>query len=134
MSTAEGFVPQIEDMDLSRLYECVFVVAVSTGPRDEGNLLAKTMRGPYAFDEMVGEVGRMWCDDQNNSKVYIMEKDPSKRSKWLDAKTVDYIQDKYMDIIMARIIGQGALKTYTCDAGIVEEIPQPKEDSDGGSD
>ena len=121
MSTSNGFAPQAEEMDLSALYAHTYVVAVSTGDRDDGRLLAKTMHGPYGFDEMVGEVGRMWTDSQDNAKVYVLEKDPLKKSKWLDSKTVDYIQDKYMDIIMARIIGNDEPKKYTVQAGIVEE-------------
>jgi hypothetical protein len=121
MSTSDGFAPQAEEMDLSALYAHTYVVAVSTGDRDDGRLLAKTMHGPYGFDEMVGEVGRMWTDSQDNAKVYILEKDPLKKSKWLDSKTIDYIQDKYMDIIMARIIGNDEPKKYTVQAGIVEE-------------
>lgn len=121
MSTSNGFAPQAEEMNLSALYAHTYVVAVSTGDRDDGRLLAKTMHGPYGFDEMVGEVGRMWTDSQDNAKVYILEKDPLKKSKWLDSKTVDYIQDKYMDIIMARIIGNDEPKKYTVQAGIVEE-------------
>ena len=121
MSTSDGFAPQAEEMDLSALYAHTYVVAVSTGDRDDGRLLAKTMHGPYGFDEMVGEVGRMWTDSQDNAKVYILEKDPLKKSKGLDSKTIDYIQDKYMDIIMARIIGNDEPKKYTVQAGIVEE-------------
>jgi hypothetical protein len=121
MSTSDGFVPHIEEMDLSKLYDRVFIVAVSTGPRDDGRMLTSTMHGPYDFDEMVGEVGRMWASDQNNAKVYSIEKDHSKRSKWLDAKTIDYIQEKYADILLFRIIGSDSDKKYTTEAGIVQD-------------
>lgn len=120
MSSSDGFVPQIESMDLRSLYDQVFIVAISTGARDDGRLLAKTIHGPYSFDEMVGEVGRMWNDSQDNAKVYILEKDHSKKPKWLDAKTIDYIQTKYVDIIMERMIGSED-KSYTVAAGVVED-------------
>jgi hypothetical protein len=123
MSTAEGFVPQIETMDLRDLYDHVYIVAVSTGARDDGRLLAKTIHGPYSFDEMVGEVGRMWTESQDNAKVYILEKDHKKKPKWLDAKTIDYIQAKYVDIIMERMIGS-ADQDFTCAAGLVEDSQQ----------
>jgi hypothetical protein len=120
MSTAEGFVPQIENMDLRDLYNHLYIVAVSTGARDDGRLLAKTIHGPYNFEEMVGEVGRMWSDSQDNAKVYILEKDYKKKPKWLDAKTIDYMQAKYVDIIMERMIGSSE-QDFTCTAGVVED-------------
>jgi hypothetical protein len=122
MSSSDGFVPQIESMDLRSLYDQVFIVAVSTGARDDGRLLAKTIHGPYSFDEMIGEVGRMWNDSQDNAKVYILEKDYKKKPKWLDAKTIDYVQAKYVDIIMERMIGSED-KPYTIAAGVVEDQP-----------
>lgn len=118
-STSDGFVPQAESMDLTNLYDHTYIVAISTGARDDGRLLAKTIHGPYNFDEMVAEVGRMWAETQDNAKVYILEKDPRKNSKWLDAKTIDYIQAKYVDIVMDRIIGSQD-KQYTVSAGVVE--------------
>lgn len=120
MSSSDGFVPQVESMDLRGLYEHTYIVAVSTGARDDGRLLAKTIHGPYSFDEMVGEVGRMWAESQDNAKVYILEKDSKKKPKWLDAKTIDYIQVHYVDIVMERMIGSND-KTYTVSAGIVED-------------
>jgi hypothetical protein len=120
MSSSDGFVPQIESMDLRSLYDQIFIVAISTGARDDGRLLAKTIHGPYSFDEMVGEVGRMWNDSQDNAKVYVLEKDHKKKSKWLDAKTIDYIQAKYVDIIMERLIGSED-RSYTVEAGVVED-------------
>lgn len=120
MSSSDGFVPQIESMDLRSLYDHLFIVAISAGARDDGRLLAKTIHGPYSFDEMVGEVGRMWSDSQDNAKVYILEKDYKIKPKWLDAKTIDYIQAKYVDIIMERMIGSED-KPYTVAAGVVED-------------
>lgn len=130
MSSSDGFVPQAESMDLSALHDHQYVVAVSTGDRDDGKLLAKTMHGPYSFEEMVGEVGRMWREAQNNAKVYILERDPKVKPRWLDAKTIDYIQEKYIDIIMDKILSSDK-EDFTCAAGIVSDyfsINQPHGD------
>lgn len=120
MSSSDGFVPQAESMDLSELHDHTYVVAISTGARDDGRLLAKTMHGPYNFDEMIAEVGRMWAESQDNAKVYLLEKNPKNQSRWLDAKTIDYIQAKYVDIIMDRIISAES-KIHTVSAGIVSK-------------
>ena len=109
------FVPHAETMDLRSLYDKLFIVAVSTGARDDGRLLAKTIHGPYDFDEMVGEVGRMWTEEQNNAKVYILEKDRTVKPKWLDSDTVDYIQLRSADIVMDRLLCKD--QDYTCEAG-----------------
>jgi hypothetical protein len=118
------FIPQVEVMDLRNLYNKTFITAVSTGERNDGKLLAKTIHGPYSFEEMVGEVGRMWTEDQNNAKVYVLEKDSKKRSTWLDANTVDYIQVHFADIVLDRILSNDD-KEYTCEAGIVAETEEP---------
>lgn len=119
-SSSENFVPEAENMDMSSLHDKVFVVGVNSGAPDEGYMLVKTIHGPYNFYEMVGEVGRMWAEQQDNAKVYILEKDFSKRSRWLDAKTIEYIQSKYMDIIMEGVLSRNEDTPFTCEAGIVE--------------
>ncbi len=116
--------PSVETMDLRSLYGELFIVAVSTGPRDDGRLLAKTIHGPFDFDEMVAEVGRMWAEDQNNAKVYILGKDVKKKPKWLDGDTIDYIQLRYVDIVMDRILAKDNF--YTCEAGIRDEESKTK--------
>jgi hypothetical protein len=123
------FLPQVEVMDLRDLYSKVFITAVSTGPREDGKLLAKTIHGPYEFDDMIGEVGRMWSEDQNNAKVYVLEKDPKVKSKWLDVNTIDYIISNYADILLDRMLSSDD-KTYTCKAGVVgEEEPEAPAES-----
>lgn len=128
MEEKKPFIPQIEVMDLKELFDKTFIVAVSTGPRDDGRLLAKTIHGPYDFDEMVGEVGRMWSEEQNNAKVYILEKDSKKRSMWLDSDTIDYIQTHFADIVVERILVSQD-KTYTCVAGIRSDDEPVKADA-----
>jgi len=115
-----SFLPQVEVMDLRDLYDKVFITAVSTGPRSDGRLLAKTIHGPYTFEEMVGEVGRMWSEDQNNAKVYILEKDNKAKSAWLDENTIDYMQLHYADIVIERILSNDD-KEYTCKARILSD-------------
>ena len=114
----DTFLPEIEEMDLSELYENTFITAISTGAREDGRLLAKTIHGPYSFDEMVSEVGRMWQEQQNNSKIYILEKDPSLKPKWLDMRTTDYIQVRSADILMDRMLNGSMDKDFTCKAGV----------------
>jgi hypothetical protein len=106
------FIPHLETMDLRSIYDNVFVLGISTGPRDESGILASTIRGPFNFDEMVSEVGYMWKEDQDNAKVLIVSKDRGERSKWLDADTIDYIQLKYVDILMNKMIDKE--EKYTC--------------------
>ena len=113
------FVPHAETMDLRPLYDKLFIVAVSTGARDDGRLLAKTIHGPYEFDEMIGEVNRMWAEEQNNAKVYILEKNPKIKSRWLDSNTIDYIQIRCADIIVDKILSKD--QEYTCEVGLLDK-------------
>jgi len=119
-STNNVFIPQAETMDLRDLHDKIFIAAVSTGPRSDGMMMAKTVHGPFNFEEMVGEVGRMWAEDQNNAKVYILEKNFKVKSKWLDENTIDYIQCHYADIVLDRLLSSDD-KVYTCKAKIVNE-------------
>ena len=124
----ENFIPQIEEMDFSEYLEKQFIVAVSVGPRDDGRFLCKTVRGPYTFDEMVGEVIGMWQDEQNNAKVTILNKGRKVKPEWFDAKTTDYLQARGNDILMERMLGGIFDKKYTCAATVVsQEDPKPVE-------
>lgn len=121
--SSEDFNPLTEHMDLSKIHDKAFTVAVSTGPRDQGKFLCTTMHGPYSFDEMVQEVSRMWVEDQNNSKVYVLEKDSRKPCKWLDVNTTEYIQFRAADILLERMLQTFDDEAYTSEARIVEDDP-----------
>lgn len=114
-SNKKEFLPQLETMDLRSIHDETFVVAVSTGPRDESGLLGSTLKGPFDFGEMISEVGNMWKHDQNNAKVFILSKE--NKARWLDTDTIDYIQYKYADIIMNKIMGKE--EEYSCKVKII---------------
>lgn len=122
MGTSEDFFPQAENMDLRELYDKVFVVGINSGPQDDGYMIVKSMHGPFTFEEMVGEVGRLWSEETMNSKVYVLEKDHKIKSKWLDSKTTDYIQAKYMDIIVAKLVFSENAEDFTCKATMLESL------------
>jgi hypothetical protein len=125
-TSQNNFMPLLETMDLSKLYGLTFIVATSTGDRNDGKLLAKTIHGPFSFEEMVNEVGRKWVDSQDNAKVYILEKDHNTKPKWLDQNTTDYIQFKFVDILTERMLAGAfdvdAEKRFTCEANAVADF------------
>jgi len=114
------FNPLTEHMDLSNLHSEVFTVAVSSGPRDKGRFICTTIHGPYSFDEMVQEVSRMWTEDQNNAKVYILNKDYKKACRWLDIDTTEYVQFRAADILLERMLQTFDSTEYTSKAKIIE--------------
>lgn len=118
---SEDFLPECEEMDLRPIMGFQFVVAISTGDRSDGKLLAKTLHGPYTFAEMVGEVGEMWHAEQNNAKVYILEKDRKIKPRWLDLNCIDYVQAKYATILMDCMLENFDEKQYTCVARTLGE-------------
>lgn len=124
----EDFVPAVHEMDLRPLMAYTFIVAVSTGDRNDGKLLAKTIHGPYDFAEMVGTVGDMWAVDQNNAKVYILEKDRKAKPRWLDVNTTDFIAEKYATILLELMIENFDDKQYTVEAGVRTEEIKPASD------
>lgn len=117
------FIAEFEKMDLSPLQDGMFIVAVSTGGREEPKILASTIHGPYSFLEMVEEVGIMWATHQHHAKVFPLEKDRRKRATILDKNTVDYIEAHYEDILLRGML-QGAFsgEEYTCKAGTVAPL------------
>jgi len=125
-SSNQEFNPLTEHMDLSDLHNQVFTVAVSTGNRERGSFLCTTIHGPYSFDEMIQEVSRMWTDDQNNAKVYVLEKDPKKPCKWLDVNTTEYIQFRSADILLERMLQTFDDASFTSKAKIITEDPLEK--------
>lgn len=129
----ENFYAPAEKMDFSPLKEKIFVVAASSGDRNGGKALTTTIHGPYDFCEMVEAVGSMWKDCLLHAKPFILSKNPQDRVKWLDKNTVDYIEEKWEDII-AESFFENVLsdsQKYTCQAGVEEataEEPAQKEE------
>jgi hypothetical protein len=116
----EEFNPLTAVVDLTPYHDNQFLVAISTGDRDKGKFLCSTIRGPYSFDEMIGEVGDMNASDQNNAKVYILEKNRKKKAIFFDKNTTEYIQFNYQDILMDRMLGGAFDKKVTHQAGVIE--------------
>lgn len=83
-----------------------FLVAVSTGSRNKGKLLATTMRGPFDFYEMVEAVGSMYAREQHHAKVYMLEKSFDKGISFFDEGTIDYMEANWQDIVMTGILEQ----------------------------
>lgn len=120
------FIASHHEMDLSELHDKAFIVAVSTGPRTSVKGLCSTLHGPYCFTEMLEVVGNMWLDHQHHAKAYILSKEQDKRVQFLDENTMDYIEDKFADIITDSLFDGTMEKQYTCKASIVtdtEELP-----------
>lgn len=116
----ENFLAEVETMDLSKIKNHKFLVAVSTGPRDGVKLLASTIHGPYDYSEMLQEVGTMWNDHQHHARVLILDKEAKNKVQSLDENTTDYIECHYNDLIMDEMIANFD-KDFTCQAGIFVE-------------
>lgn len=120
----ENFLAEAEVMDLSKLKEKLFAVAVATGDLDGVKYLCTTLHGPYGFTDMLQEVGDMWTQHQHHAKVILLNKNQNERVEYLDANTVDYIECHYTDIIVEEMLGgafDGEVKEFTCQAGILAE-------------
>jgi hypothetical protein len=114
----------MEHMDLSKLKNCVFTAAISTGDRDKSGLLVSTLRGPFDFHEMVEYVYDLWNKRMDNAKVVILNKKLEDKIEWLDAKTIDYIIAKAPDILLEEVLLMD--KEFTCEAGVVTEAEDDK--------
>jgi hypothetical protein len=73
---------------------------------------------------MIQEVSRMWTDDQNNAKVYVLEKNYKKPCSWLDTNTVEYIQFRAGDILLERMLQMFDSDKYTSKARVVEDTQE----------
>lgn len=122
VKTEDSFIAETEVMDLSKLKDNQFLVAVSQGERSRPKFVSTTVRGPFSFVEMCEEVGVMWKEEQHHAKVLFVEKDRNKALKCLDENTVDYIECHYADIITEAMLDGvfDETKEYTCQAGVVE--------------
>ena len=127
MSTADNFNAHTEVMDISSLKGKNFIVGISSGDRDKVGIVSSTIRGPYNFLEMIDAVSHMWISRMDHAKVIVLEKEVKTNTKWLDAKTVDYLIEKGADIALEEIFLSDE-KEYTCEAGIVSgDKPDYKE-------
>jgi hypothetical protein len=122
----DNFIAEFAVMDLAPLKGNTYLVSVSTGDRNKGKFLTSTIRGPYDFLEMVQEVGFMYEQHQHHAKATIAEKDRMKPVRYLDQKTIDYIEAHYQNIIADSVLEEilGGNPNYTHAAGIIETKPE----------
>lgn len=117
------FIAEFANMDLDPLKDHTYFVSVSSGDRNKCKFLCTTIRGPYNFLEMVQEVGFMYEEHQHHAKATIAEKDRLKAVRYLDMKTIDYIEAHYQTIIMDSFLEEVLAKPatpFTHVAGIIE--------------
>ena len=116
---------EFEEMDLSELHGQMFGVAIGIGQRDTVKFNCASLRAPLDFYEMVELVGVCYQTNQQHAKAFILNKDPQKRTIYLDECTIDFIEARSMDIITDGLLS-GALsdsKEFTCRAGFFEDEP-----------
>ena len=120
LADPDTFVGEFEEMDLSELYDKVFIVAINSGSRSDGKFICETMKGPYSFAEMVEVVSMAWNNEQHHLKVYALDNTEKGLSKWLDEPTIDFIEAKAADIVTDIVLSGGCMdKKYTCRAGLL---------------
>lgn len=132
---SEEFIGEFEEMDLTPLFDQVFMVAISTGPRDKGKYICETICGPFDFYEMVGVVGDVYEREQLHAKAFIPAKQFGVPPQVLNENTTDFIEARYMDIIADGLLDGGVLQTkeYTCKAGFVKD-DEPEEEVEAEGD
>jgi hypothetical protein len=131
----ETFMGEIEEMDLSELKDKTFFVAISTGKRESALFLAPTIRGPYSFMEMVREVNNTWKEQLLHAHVLIPQKERSEPNEFLDECTIDFIEARAEDIMIAAWLDDSldsplGKEPYTCKAGFISDEVAKKEDDE----
>lgn len=122
----ETFLGELEEMDLSPLHGLVFGVGVSNGPRDGTKFVSSTLLAPLDFYEMVEQVDNIYKRYMIHAKVFILNKDPNKKMKFLDECTIDFIEARSADILMDALLS-GELdknKEFTCRAGFYDAVDE----------
>jgi hypothetical protein len=114
------FVPEIENMDLSKLKDKTFIAGVSSGDRNKPGIVSVSIKGPFTFLEMIDYVNELWSSRMDHAKVFILNKDINKRNEWLDSNTIDYLIEKHADIAIEEILLKSP-EPFTCEAGIIGE-------------
>jgi hypothetical protein len=116
-----GFIGEAHEVNLTDLHDKTFLVAAATGGQDGYKFLCSTVHGPYNFTAMVEAVGLMWRTHLHHARIYILEQDATKRAKYIDGNTTDYIEANYETLITdAFLSGPLSEKLYTATASIIE--------------
>lgn len=126
LGNPETFLGEIEEMDLSELKSKTFFVSISTGKRESAIFLSHSLRGPYNFSAMVREVSNIWKEELLHAHVLIPQPDRGEQNQFLDECTIDFIEAKADDIIMAAWLDEDEEESqnsaeYTCKAGIITD-------------
>ena len=123
------FLGELETMDLSKLEDKTFMVAISNGERNKYSFLCTSLTGPFDFYEMIEKDANTNRHPQLHAKAMICTKDLCVAPQILDENTIDYIEARCDDILTSAFIG-GLLDSeeFTCEAGFnaVEPIEQQK--------
>lgn len=117
VNKSDDFIGEFECMNLDELRDKRFLIAISTGKREQGRFISQTIRGPYDYWEMLEEVGYMFQEEQHHAKVIITNKERDKPNKFLDENTTDYIEANWVSL-SAEVLLEDEDKEYTCRAGI----------------
>jgi hypothetical protein len=122
----DDFVGEFEVMNLDKLKDKTFLVAVNTGERNNGKFLCTTVHGPYDYYDMIEEVGFMWENQQHHAAVIITQKNRNSGLDFLDENSIDYIEANYTELLVEELLEQP--KEYTCQANILHEDDETKKE------
>src|ERR1700744_81528 len=112
-TSEKEFLAEAEVMDLSKIKDKTFCVAVARGDPNGIQYLGSTLHGPYNFTEMCQEVGDMWVKHQHHARALIMERDMDKKLCALNENTLDYIEAHYHDLILEETLASWEDKEFT---------------------
>jgi len=101
---ADDFIGEFAVMDLTPLKDKLYMVSVGTGEPGKGKFLCSSPHGPYDYLEMIQEVGMMWAEHQHHACAILLTKNNKERVKVLDARTIDYIEAQWENIIAESIL------------------------------
>lgn len=126
----ENFVGEFEEVDLSKLKDKTFGVAIGLGDREGSKYACSTLMAPLDFYEMVEAVAGVWQTEQLHAKAFILKKDLQKGLELLDPCTIDFIEARYLDIL-AEMVFEESEKEFTCQAKLLEVKDEPTKSDTG---
>lgn len=125
------FVAEFEVCDLSPLKGKTFLVAVSTGPRDKAGFLPSTIRGPFDFDGMVEDVGRMYESEQHHAKAFIASTNRKAPMEFVDENTTSYIEAHWENILVDSALQEAisGADNFTFTAGTITATEEKEDEA-----
>lgn len=115
------FIGEFHEMDLSELKDKTFMVAISTGDRNNPKFISESICGPLSFLEMVEAVAHIHDEYLLHAKAIITSKKFGEKPKVLDPMTIDYIEAKSSDIIIEAMLSGELEKQFVAKAGFIPE-------------